>query len=58
MWLWLMKMKVIYIVADLENDVEESIGDSFVIVWQLGISLTSVFSQLFYRLELFDHSLE
>ena len=58
MWLWLMKMKVIYIVADLENDVEESIGDSFAIVWQLGISLTSVFSQLFYRLELFDHSLE
>ena len=53
-----MKMKVIYIVADLENDVEESIGDSFAIVWQLGISLTSVFSQLFYRLELFDHSLE
>ena len=53
-----MKMKVIYIVADLENDVEETIGDSFVIVWQLGISLTSVFSQLFYRLELFDHSME
>ena len=53
-----MKMKVIYMVADLENDVEESIGDSFVIVWQFGSSLTSVFSPLFCRLELFDHSME
>ena len=49
MWLWLMKMKVAYMVADPENDVEESIGDSFVIVWQIGSSLTSVFSQLFNR---------
>ena len=39
-----MKLKVVYMVADdLENDVEDSIGDSFVIVWQLGSSLTSVF---------------
>ena len=35
-----MKMKVV-IMVDL--DVEESIGDGFVIVWQLGSSLTSVF---------------
>ena len=53
-----MKLKVVYMVADLENNVEDSIGDSFVIVWQLGSNLTSVFSQLFYRLELFDHSIE
>ena len=38
-----MKLKVVYMVADLENDVEDSIGDRFVIVWQLGSSLTSVF---------------
>ena len=44
-----MKMKFFYMVADLENDVEESIGDSFVIVWQIG-SLD--------RLESFDHSMD
>ena len=53
-----MEMKVVYMVANLENDVEESIGDSFVIVWQHDSSFTSVFSQFFYRLELFDHSME
>ena len=37
-----MKMKVVIMVY-LENDVEESIGDGIVIVWQLGSSLTSVF---------------
>ena len=41
-----MKLKVVYMVADLENDVEDSIGDGFVKVWQLGSSLAVAFHSL------------